>query len=478
MNDTRAIQILLDFEESAEGLLFEQAPGSDAYLWPLLRWPIASALASAHLQVTPHQQLPRRMSASEYFKLKARRILPSPWSSNRIRRPAPHLFMVSGVTRTATARGAGNWLCDAFAGSLGDAAIVVQESELDLLTSRAIRPLNRRTWSRHLVASRIGRESRRAPLPEHARTRVLSYLTQVFQAFGSELPQHAHDGITQELLGRLSRLPFEEQEFHSLLDRVRPEQLYMEDASYGHYSPAIRIAHERGVKVAELQHGWIGASHAAYNYSGRWFDSPLTSSLPDTLITFGDYWGEELRFPGRIIPVGKPHLERAYLAAPPYAERPQRVLVVSSVYEQEQLLATTLQLRKHLPASWEVALRPHPTERRDAATLFAPALRAGVTLDDEPDANASIARSRGVVGLVSTVLFEALPFGVHIGVIESGLAEHYADATVFPTRLRSEASITEFTRTLTAGVAPAQEATTRIWHTNAVDTFLSVFAAG
>jgi hypothetical protein len=272
-----------------------------------------------------------------------------------------------------------------------------------------------------------------------------------------------HDGITQEVLKRASRAQYDEAEFKSLLDRIHPRRIYIEEAAYGHYAGYNRLAHERGIEVAELQHGWIGASHAAYNYGRAWFDTPLTSSLPDTLLTFGHYWGENLRFPGKTVPTGKPLLEFAAESARPYTERPHRLLIVSSVYEHEKLTAAAALLRQLLPASWEIALRPHPSERAEAETQFANVLSRGISIDQELDVNASISSSRAVVGMVSTVLFEALPLGVHIGVIETGLAEFYADAVTFPQRLDDNESVSRFAHTISAEAAPPEGNTRSIW---------------
>jgi hypothetical protein len=475
-NETPTMRTLLEFEESKPSALFKTAPNSEAYLWPLTRWPIASALASAHLNVTAHQAAPRKIATSEYLRLVAREFLPSPKSSDRLRGPVDHLFMVSGVTRTAATHGVGNWLSDSYAFALNENAAVIQETELDLLTPKDEQAAFPRTWTRERVVTRIGRKARKHPLSSEDQNSVVNYLEKIFSELDQTLPASKHEEIIQEVLGRVSRLPYADAAFHDLLDRVRPHRIYMEDASYGHYSSSIRIAHERGVEVAELQHGWIGASHAAYNYGSVWKGSPLSSSLPDTLLTFGDYWGEELRFPGNIVTIGKPHLEEAARIAPDFPERKKRLLVVSSVYELDRLTAATKQLRALLPEQWEIVIRPHPSERIDAESIFAEALAHGATLDEERDVNASVASSRAVVGLVSTVLFEALALGVHIGVIESDLAAFYANDSVFPRRLDTDASFTDFTETLISGETPNIEATRSIWQPGAVENFLAAFA--
>lgn len=258
-----------------------------------------------------------------------------------------------------------------------------------------------------------------------------------------------------------------------MLDRVKPRRIYLQMAAYGDRSNLIRLAHDRGIGVAELQHGWIGGAHAAYNF-GRVFDqTELTRSLPDTLLAFGDYWGRELRFPGHIVPTGKPSLEHAARDARALSKREPRVLVVSSEYETQRLVDTVCLLKRHLPNHWQVVLRPHPAERAEAVELFAEALAQGALLDPIVDLNASLLASRAVVGMTSTVLFEALPFGVTVGVVETDLGRYYASANVFPNRLTDEASIVSFVETIEHPPAPRQVDIDDIWRPNAVAAFLA-----
>lgn len=478
MNETPTVRALLDWEDSCPDLLFERVPGSDAYFWPLARWPIANALASANLNVTAHTSLAQQTSRLYYLKRMVREALPNPASSDHLREKVDHLFVVSGKTRTSAPKGVGNWLSDAFAVALGSRAAVVQDAGFDLLTPRSDRPANSRTWTWAPASARIRDAAKAHALSDSERDKVVTFLDQVYFHLKDLLPERLHDGITQEVLGWVSRLRHSDAEFNALLGRVNPRRVYMEDASYGHLSNFIRIAHERNIEVAELQHGWIGASHAAYNYGRAWFDSDLTSSLPDTLLTFGEHWGEELRFPGKLVPVGKPLLERAAESALPFEERQCRLLVVSSVYNRDQLVAAATSLRLLLPEHWEIALRPHPSERTDAEVLFASALSHGITIDQVLDVNASISASRAVVGMISTVLFEALALGVHIGVIETDLADFYANATIFPLRLDSEESYAGFARTLCSSEAPTAGNARSIWHDRPIERFLDFCESG
>src|SRR5690606_37625321 len=98
-----------------------------------------------------------------------------------------------GLTRTPSARGSRNWLCDAFAEALGNCAAVVQEAEFDLVTPRKDRPANPRTWTREPAARRAGRAPKKYPLSAEARDQVFRYLQGLFSELEDVLPASHHD---------------------------------------------------------------------------------------------------------------------------------------------------------------------------------------------------------------------------------------------------------------------------------------------
>lgn len=476
MNETHTVRALLDFEDSRDELLFERVPGTEALLWPLARWPIARALSAENLKVVPIPK--RRPSRLRYIGQQLRRALPNSASSDRLRAPIEYLFIASGTTRSVAAGGYGNWLTDAFAKALGDTAAVIQDAPIDPFSPPAARPGNPRTWTFAPALDRITRAAKFAPMPEASAQQLSTVIQRMVDPFTALLSEELREQVVGQITRRAQRTAHADREFTALLERTRPRRIYMQTAAYGDRSSFIRIAHERGIEVSELQHGWIGASHSAYNFGDVMTDPRLSTSLPDTLLSFGEYWAEHLRFPGRIVPIGKPALEDAARSAVPYADREPRLLLVSSVYERDRLLAAGRAIRQALPPSWRVVLRPHPSESADAQTLFAEAIAAGVELDRESDVNVSISRSRAVVGMISTVLFEALPFDVHIGVIETDLAQHYSDSTVFPTRLTSEDTFRDYAQRIQNERPDGARTAERIWHPNPVEAFLAETGAG
>lgn len=469
MAETPGMRALLDLEDGAPDVLRTVVPATGDAFWPLLRWPLTRVVAEADINtvVTPGRRTRLQAVAGQI-----RTRMPSRHSSDARAVRAEHLFVVHGGTRIPGATGTTNWLVDDFAEALAGDASVIQDLAFDRWTSRAERPRLERTFTFAPALARVEYLTRVSPLSTADASHLGAAVDRVFDALPFEVPPPLRDRARGQALRRAARTPHIRAEFARLLERAQPRRIFMQTAAYGDRSPMIRLAHEAGIPVAELQHGWIGASHAAYNWGAIAKEPIIAAALPDTLLTFGEYWGENIRFPGRVVPIGKP--QTAAISPPPIRERPTDVLVVSSNFETEALVRVVNTVVDLLPETWSVVLRPHPAERHLAADRYSAALTTPrVRLDLDPDVNVSLGRTRGVIGFASTVLFEALPYASPIGVIASGLADHYAPRDVFPTRLDDAASIRRFIDAVISPAPTSEHATgDLVWQPDPLAHFL------
>lgn len=466
------MRALLDLEDASPELLFERIPGSDIPVWPLARWPFSRAIAETDIGTAlPTYQRP---SVLQRAAVATRRALPNPRSLRRLRR-TEHLFLVSGWTKNVLPDGYNNWLADDFATAVSDQGAVVQDAYADALSRGDQNPLNPRTYTYAAENERISRLARRRPLGSTSRQQLDRILREIFALVDFEVTTAGRERAIADVLRRADRAPHARDVFARLLDRTSPRRIYMQTAAYGNRATEIALAHDRGIEVSELQHGWIGSSHAAYNFGAAMREPDLVRALPDTLLGYGEYWGRDIRFPGRFVPIGKPTLDRTILDVPVWVERPLQVLFVSSNFEHDLVDRTLLAMRAALPDDWTLVLRPHPVERATAARRHADVLsREGVELDVSPDGGAALRRSRAVVGFSSTMLFEALAYGCHTAVVESALAEHYASADIFPTRIDRELTLVpEATRSfLTPPTAVDQRLADSVWQPEGVNSFV------
>ncbi|BDZ53752.1 hypothetical protein GCM10025870_08250 [Agromyces marinus] len=388
------------------------------------------------------------------------------------------MFVVHGGTSYATPAGTSNWLADGFAEALESEAMILQDLPFDAFTARAARPAFPSTFTFADALSRVETRTRLEPLGGSDRARVAAWAEEVyrhFAHFGLE-PDRVRTSIDQ-LVYRSARIRHLDAEFARVLDRVQPSTIYMQTAAYGDRASMISIAHRRGIGVAELQHGWIGPCHAAYNFGAAMRSPELNAGLPDTLLTFGEFWSEAVRFPGATVAIGKPHLDARSSEAEPVSARENLVLVASSVYEREQLTEIVRRLRDALPEGWNVLFRPHPSELATVADLYSELLAEDrVILDRDRDVYASLGRVRAVVGFASTVLYEALAFGCQVAAIDSPLADLYIEDRLFGERIGDGGSVVRAAerfagadRAVPAGGTPLED----IWKPGAAENLVA-----
>lgn len=465
MKTNPVVSALLALEDDPPDALFRTIPATSIQLWPLLRTPLANAMAEQHQQRTfgAAARVPRGGAL-----LRALREQAPHRRSSRSVPTATDLFVVSGSTVARTSTGTDNWLVDDFARATSD-AVVLQDLPLGS-RAQGMRPNFGRTYTFADGIARVTRRVRSRPLPQGAVDEIARTFDEIIGHTPFRLDAARARGVCQRSLYRARRAAHTVDEFARVLDRAQPARVVVQGAAYGDRSPLIALAKSRGIAVLEPQHGWIGVNHTAYNFGAAMRDPRLARTLPDALMTFGEYWGDSVRFPGATPAIGKPSLERAAETAPPLDERAPAVLIVSSRFDDERLIALTLRLRALLPPEWSIFFRPHPGERAEARTRY-PALdeHPGIRFDDATDVNDSLRRARAVVGFSSTVLFEALAFGCHVEVIDSTLADEYVAEGLFGDRIGDDPR--PAAARILASPAPQTDLVGRLWQPDAVANY-------
>jgi hypothetical protein len=255
--------------------------------------------------------------------------------------------------------------------------------------------------------------------------------------------------------------------FEAVFRALKTRRLFIVNA---YSNPAIVVgAKFAGVKVIELQHGFLSPYHPAYSYPRalarrpqasplKRFAStlsplrPLVQTAPDRLLTWGDYWSTaaELPAPTRAVTIG-PSAQfasararvRAELAAAGAAPRdqsvadqvstdtgafdftplPETILFTSQGAIGPRLFAAALDFARELP-DHRVIYRLHPNESlADYEKLLAEAtntseLPANLTLSHkDPSFLELLGQADYLVGGFSTTLFEGLAFGLKVLVL-------------------------------------------------------------
>jgi hypothetical protein len=230
-----------------------------------------------------------------------------------------------------------------------------------------------------------------------------------------------------------------------LLDAVRPK-LIVEVVGYRLVNQVLnQVAHARGIAVAELQHGTLGAGHAGYNFAtGR-----KPSSFPDHLLLFGSLWRRAT--PG--LPLAPTHtpaigyawleLQRAQYARRAMAATPRRVLFLSQRSIGRELSRVASALRAKLPArEFEIVYRLHPSEGVGWQSAYPELAASGIAVELAQDRALYASQNEAdvQVGVYSTALIEGVAFGLRTLLValpgheqlalltETGIARTVADA--------------------------------------------------
>lgn len=410
------MRTFLDLEDEAPDALFDVLPGMSVPFWARVRMQMFWAMSAQHtgsVEVSSKSEWTRMRELERVV----RGYLPSRWDAVRRARPHDVCFYVSGATLAADGDRVRNWLVDDFAEATEDAVVV----QLRPLPSPLGRPGFQPTFTMEHAISRSRWRARGTSLIAGFSDRMDLLLGKFARLLNQ--PVESFSAIRTGVLRDELQRPHQRAELERMLDRVRPRIVFYDNGSYTYLAETLAVFKDAGAYVVEPQHGWIGPSHAAYNYGGA-FDRPeLRRALPDEILTFGQFWSDSIRHPGRVTGIGKPHLERQAALAP--ERRSRHVLVVSSRAEPGEMDAFVVGLRAALGNEWSIAFRPHPGERKETGSRY-PRLSAdaGVTIDREPDVYESLKRAAVVIGVASTVLFEARAFGCRVIARDSAFAEN------------------------------------------------------
>jgi len=220
----------------------------------------------------------------------------------------------------------------------------------------------------------------------------------------------------------IRRTLVEQRGFAELFEAMGTKKLYLVNA---YSEPSIVLgAKQAGVKVYEIQHGFISPMHPAYSFD-KAIGRRKVDSAPDVILTWGEYWGSNLKLArGTSTQVSGP--TRAFAE---YRNRvanqdrgTRQVLFSSQGAIGQELCRQAISAARKLPKN-EVIFRLHPNESLDdyiaLAQLIAESegrnLPSNFMLSHkDPIFLDLLATSEYVIGAFSTTLFEALALGCKV----------------------------------------------------------------
>jgi hypothetical protein len=205
-----------------------------------------------------------------------------------------------------------------------------------------------------------------------------------------------------------------------LLRRYRPRAVFVL-CGYSQHIPCQLAARRLDIPLIELQHGIIHSGHAGYAFG----DEMRIPHAPDHIVVFGERFGKLLDdsayWQGKWSIGGHPWLRRirALHATTDLGKPLIAIFSQNTAAVQHRLRAFALELRRIIPQSVEIVLKPHPGEV-DAERVYGELMTNGVTLADRmSDSYALLARTTVSICEFSTLALEALAFPCHSLVLHS-----------------------------------------------------------
>lgn len=203
-----------------------------------------------------------------------------------------------------------------------------------------------------------------------------------------------------------------------ILRLIRPKAVLIA-VHYNVYNQAlIEVAKGMGIPTIELQHGRIGESHAAYNFK----NIRNIETFPDYVFVYGDYEKEIPRYPivkKQIFATGYPELEQKaeYYKKIKKENKRKVVTFISSPTDGNIISKYAIEFAKHTKEKdFKIIYKLHPSEYSTWKEhyLGLTQYKISIVSNNLHDIYYYLGHSDYVIGISSTVLFEAMMFDINI----------------------------------------------------------------
>lgn len=212
----------------------------------------------------------------------------------------------------------------------------------------------------------------------------------------------------------------------NVFKKLEPKIIFVHNAALGgRNSVPLKIAKENGIVTGEFQHGVISRSHMAYNYGDAIFKSETYKSyLPDFILTYGDYWNEQIRIPSKKITIGNPHFYEMIKKYNNIKEQKNSILIVS----QQTMTEKFFKIAKYLSdgfKNYKILLKLHPEQKYFDEKYKEISKYSNIKVTNSGDIYEYIAKYENIVACYSTTIFEALGFNKKLFILDNAISREY-----------------------------------------------------
>jgi len=242
--------------------------------------------------------------------------------------------------------------------------------------------------------------------------------------FTEQFDDSFYETIKTRLIKEEKSLKYRKRYFLKLLEKIKPEVLFLNTAHYGGESYIIKWAKERGITTAEFQHGVVSKMHPAYNYGNAILSSEeYRKYTPDYFLTYGEYWNKQIKIPGKTYVVGNPHFHESIKRYKDIKEEENTILIVS----QWTLTKEFVEIAKYLTSEFKdqkIIFKMHPKEMKNYILIKPLETFRNVDIQKDGDIYELLAKYESIVACYSTTVFEALAFNKKIYILDNSLSKN------------------------------------------------------
>ncbi|GAB6190221.1 hypothetical protein JCM30566_19640 [Marinitoga arctica] len=237
--------------------------------------------------------------------------------------------------------------------------------------------------------------------------------------------------VRDTILKTVLKISFYEYYYKKLINKIKPKIVFLNTASYGSENFLIKFLKDEGITVGEFQHGVITKSHIAYNYGEAVFkNDEYKKYLPDYLLTYGEFWNENMRIPVKKVIVGNPHFWYNYEKInqslhKKKIDNKKRILIVSQGTLTHIYVKIAKELAEKISDNYEIIFKLHPGEVAFEERYKELENYNNVIIKKDGDIYKLINISDYIVSIYSTTIFEAASLNKPVYIYQHPLSEAY-----------------------------------------------------
>lgn len=215
--------------------------------------------------------------------------------------------------------------------------------------------------------------------------------------------------LNAEITSRIINHKIQLKHYLNLFQKTKPKAIFV--VQNGICKAIFEAANKLSIRAIELQHGYIGYVHPAYSYPKSINPGDL-NTLPSDFFSFSDFWTSKLNFPVKqIFPIGN-----SYNSNKPLQIKKEYDLtfIFADVYTNIFLPIIDDLLNKEYDGT--ICIKLHPNQLQDVVSITYKFSKNSnvIVLTNEYSMSEVLNKSKAIVGIQSTSLYEA----IHIGGIK------------------------------------------------------------